>query len=182
MEEKYKWNYCQLFSLCFPSTRLGRVGDSSPPQYIQDDTNSAPKQRLGTVHLRYTEDEEIDAYQWAALAARHENEARNHVSSLERQLAEQTETARRLNEQLQSLIEAKQSHEVVLLQKFSELLNSKKLKIRDQQRILATAKVDPATGQSSLIFLPFRSLAVSPDSHLSIYLSTAPHTHPSPSH
>lgn len=33
--------------------------------------------------------------------------------------------------------------------KFQELLNAKKLKIRDQQRLLAGAKVDPAAGSSS---------------------------------
>jgi hypothetical protein len=41
------------------------------------------------------------------------------------------------------LITAKANHEAELLGKFRDLLNEKKAKIRDQQRLLATAKVDP---------------------------------------
>jgi hypothetical protein len=41
------------------------------------------------------------------------------------------------------LITAKANHEAGLLGKFRDLLNEKKAKIRDQQRLLATAKVDP---------------------------------------
>jgi hypothetical protein len=52
----------------------------------------------------------------------------------------------RLEEQLQGLVDEKLAHENALLQKFADLLNSKKLKIRDQQRLLAGAKVDPSTG------------------------------------
>jgi hypothetical protein len=44
------------------------------------------------------------------------------------------------------LIRAKEEHEDALLHKFAELLNAKKLKIRDQQRLLATAKVDAEKG------------------------------------
>jgi hypothetical protein len=52
----------------------------------------------------------------------------------------------RLEEQLQGLVDEKLAHANALLQKFADLLNSKKLKIRDQQRLLAGAKVDPSTG------------------------------------
>ena len=48
--------------------------------------------------------------------------------------------------QLDNLIEEKTSHENALLEKFRQLINSKKLKIRDQQRLLAGAKVDPNLG------------------------------------
>lgn len=45
--------------------------------------------------------------------------------------------------ELDALVKAKKSHEGMLLNKFAALLNSKKLKIRDQQRLLAHAKIDP---------------------------------------
>jgi hypothetical protein len=65
------------------------------------------------------------------------------VGSLETQLAAQTETILKLQSQLDSIVQAKVEHEGLLLHKFTELINSKKVKIRDQQRLLATAKVDP---------------------------------------
>jgi hypothetical protein len=52
----------------------------------------------------------------------------------------------RVEEQLQGLTEAKLNYENELLQKFADLLNSKKMKIRDQQRMFAGAKVDASTG------------------------------------
>jgi len=47
-----------------------------------------------------------------------------------------------LTKQLDDLLEAKKEHEDLLLEKVALLLNEKKLKIRDQQRLLSTAKVD----------------------------------------
>jgi hypothetical protein len=65
------------------------------------------------------------------------------VESLETRLAAQTETISKLQSKLDSIVQAKAEHEGLLLHKFAELINSKKAKIRDQQRLLATAKVDP---------------------------------------
>lgn len=42
------------------------------------------------------------------------------------------------------MVKLKNSYEDNLIEKFSLLLNEKKLKIRDQQRLLASANVDPA--------------------------------------
>jgi hypothetical protein len=50
-----------------------------------------------------------------------------------------------LTTQLDDLVKAKKSHQDEMLRKFAALLNTKKLKIRDQQRLLAHAKVDPGT-------------------------------------
>ncbi|KAI4191698.1 MAG: hypothetical protein LQ350_008744, partial [Teloschistes chrysophthalmus] len=60
-------------------------------------------------------------------------------------LAEQTKVADKLRAQLEDLISAKQEHEDAILQKCAVLINEKKAKIRDQQRLLATAKPDPET-------------------------------------
>jgi uncharacterized coiled-coil protein SlyX len=75
------------------------------------------------------------------------------VDELEAQLAEQKQMVDKLNAQVKSLGEAKQEHEDALLQKFSELLNSKKLKIRDQQRLLSTAKIDPDAREFPILFI-----------------------------
>lgn len=67
----------------------------------------------------------------------------NELASFKSKFREQQETISKLNAQLEELIAAKATHETELLEKFRDLLNEKKAKIRDQQRLLATAKVDP---------------------------------------
>jgi hypothetical protein len=47
-----------------------------------------------------------------------------------------------LRSQLEELVVAKKTEEAELMEKFRDLLNEKKVKIREQQRILATASVD----------------------------------------
>lgn len=56
---------------------------------------------------------------------------------------------------MQQFIREKKTAEDEMLAKFMQLLNNKKLKIRDQQRLLAGAKVDSTKGM-----LPF------PDGHV----------------
>lgn len=50
--------------------------------------------------------------------------------------------------QLDELIQAKNDDETVLLQKFRDLLNEKKLKIREQQKIISTSSLPEAEPQS----------------------------------
>lgn len=57
--------------------------------------------------------------------------------------AKEQET-KKLKDELEDLTKLKKAHENSLIEKFSLLLNEKKLKIRDQQRLLAGATVDPA--------------------------------------
>ena len=65
------------------------------------------------------------------------------IQTLTAQLTEQKQTIDKLDQQLEELIQAKKAHEEELLGKFALLLNEKKLKIREQQRLLAGAKIDP---------------------------------------
>ena len=65
------------------------------------------------------------------------------IQNLTEQLTEQKQTIEQLEQQLEDLIQAKKAHDEELLGKFALLLNEKKLKIREQQRLLAGAKVDP---------------------------------------
>lgn len=105
------------------------------------------QQKLGQIDLPEfiapREEDEINAYEWAETAARNFDDSRQHVENLETQLATQTETILKLQSQLDSIVQAKVEQEGILLHKFTELINSKKVKIRDQQRLLGTAKVDP---------------------------------------
>ena len=89
------------------------------------------------------QEQEVDLFEWCGLAAQSTTDTRNEVLSLKTKFSEQQEAIDKLNAQLEELIAAKSQHEVVLLEKFRLLLNEKKAKIRDQQRLLATAKVDP---------------------------------------
>lgn len=59
-------------------------------------------------------------------------------------LKEKDEQNKKLEESFAELVALKNGHEKSLLEKFSLLLNEKKLKIRDQQRLLASSNVDPA--------------------------------------
>lgn len=58
---------------------------------------------------------------------------------------EELESAvKELKDQLEELIEAKKTDETELLEKFRDLLNEKKVKIREQQRILMANNIDDA--------------------------------------
>ena len=48
---------------------------------------------------------------------------------------------------MHELIEAKKDHERILISKFGDLLNAKKLKIREQQRLLVKANVEGYRGK-----------------------------------
>ncbi|KAI9863850.1 MAG: hypothetical protein M1813_003502 [Trichoglossum hirsutum] len=102
-------------------------------------------QRLGTLSMQQNEDVEIDPFQWAGIAAKSAVTAEDKVASLSIGYRSQEEAIKKLNEQLEDLIKAKVEHENTLLEKFMELLNTKKLKIRDQQRLLDGVKMDLGT-------------------------------------
>jgi len=63
---------------------------------------------------------------------------------LKAQLKAKEQESKKLNETLAEMVKLKNDNENELIEKFSLLLNEKKLKIRDQQRLLASANVDPA--------------------------------------
>ncbi|KAI9689365.1 MAG: hypothetical protein M1822_010016 [Bathelium mastoideum] len=66
------------------------------------------------------------------------------MSSVRSRNAELQKIIDGLQVELNDLVKMKGEHEDMLLTKFQQILNSKKLKIRDQQRLLAGARVDPA--------------------------------------
>jgi len=100
-------------------------------------------QRLGTVSLPTDEDQEIELYDWCGLAIQSTSTSAQELSTLKSKFQEQQETIKKLNDRIEELITAKADYETVLIRKFQLLLNEKKSKIRDQQRLLASANVDP---------------------------------------
>ncbi|TFB04860.1 hypothetical protein CCMA1212_002966 [Trichoderma ghanense] len=95
-------------------------------------------QRLGSIRLRYDANEGIELFEWCAdsidaLAQSKEAlaEATTHAKELEA-------TVKELKSQLDELVASKQDDETALLMKFRDLLNEKKVKIREQQKILAS--------------------------------------------
>ncbi|KAI9813895.1 MAG: hypothetical protein M1832_006042 [Thelocarpon impressellum] len=100
-------------------------------------------QRLGTVSLQKDETQEIELCDWTGIASEQASSTRDGLASLTARFQSQEETISKLNQQLEELIKAKEEHENAMLQKFTELLNAKKLKIRDQQRVLDGTKIDP---------------------------------------
>lgn len=85
----------------------------------------------------------MQLFEWTGLAAAGADELRNELDGFQAAVKAHQGTVEKLTAQLDDLVKAKKEHENELLQKFAELLNTKKLKIRDQQRLLATAKIDP---------------------------------------
>lgn len=96
-----------------------------------------------------TEPCRFNPFEWAqASALAHKRTLRDLANSKTQAHGEQ-DTIAKLNAQLDDFIKTKNETETAMLQQFMELLNEKKRKIRDQNRLLATAKVDKDTGESS---------------------------------
>ncbi|KAI4122769.1 MAG: hypothetical protein LQ338_005627 [Usnochroma carphineum] len=102
-------------------------------------------QKLGELSLPADPEADINLFDWASTAVARAERLQTETLDLQRQLAGQTQTVQKLNEQLEDLIQAKKEHEDALVLKCCLLLNEKKAKIRDQQRLLHTAK--PRTEQ-----------------------------------
>lgn len=82
-------------------------------------------------------------------------EAQKEASAAQALITVHQQRAIELQEQLDEFIKAKADSERELLEKFRLLLNSKKLKIRDQQRLLASAKIDPVAGKRVVLLVDF---------------------------
>ncbi|KAL2353273.1 hypothetical protein BJ546DRAFT_982213 [Cryomyces antarcticus] len=106
-------------------------------------------QRLGTVTLDQHDEQEIALFDWCGLAAHTATAANADAVALTARCDALQKTIAQLTTQLDDLVTAKKEHEDALIAKFAELLNAKKLKIRDQQRLLAEVKLDPVTARNS---------------------------------
>ncbi|KAK6004019.1 hypothetical protein QM012_008869 [Aureobasidium pullulans] len=102
-------------------------------------------QRLGVITLDKDEDEDIQLFDWTGFAVSRANGLAHQLATFQSTVAEHQKTIDDLTAQLDDLVKAKKSHQDEMLRKFAALLNTKKLKIRDQQRLLAHSKVDSRT-------------------------------------
>lgn len=80
------------------------------------------------------------------MAVTRADELEDELASLAAKYDAVESTIKKLNLQLEELIKAKTEHDDQLIAKFAQLLNEKKLKIRNQQRLLASVNIDPAKG------------------------------------
>ncbi len=84
---------------------------------------------------------------WALTSLARSESLEADLNALTSRYEEQKTQVGALMRQLDELITAKEKHEEVLFVRFRDLLNAKKLMIRDQQRVLAGAKLDRTLGR-----------------------------------
>ncbi|KAI9933371.1 hypothetical protein ASPWEDRAFT_174528 [Aspergillus wentii DTO 134E9] len=100
-------------------------------------------QKLGTIILKQDDEQAIELFDWSGIAVARASSLEHRLSSLNNRFLTAENTIHQLSRQLEELINAKSQHENQIIADFGQLLNEKKLKIRNQQRLLASAKVDP---------------------------------------
>ncbi|GFF56346.1 hypothetical protein IFM58399_10293 [Aspergillus lentulus] len=99
-------------------------------------------QRLGSVTLRQNDEQAIQLFDWSGAAVARADTLAERLSTLTDRYRAAENAIQRLNQQLEEFMSAKTQHDELLMANFVQLLNEKKLKIRNQQRLLASAKVD----------------------------------------
>lgn len=104
------------------------------------------QQRLGAITLEQDDDQAIQLFEWNGIAVARANALETQISSLAVKYREAEETIAKLNNQLEDLVQTKNDHDDQLIAKFAQLLNEKKLKIRNQQRLLASATINTDKG------------------------------------
>ncbi|KAJ9165025.1 hypothetical protein NKR19_g804 [Coniochaeta hoffmannii] len=103
---------------------------------------SGIKQRIGTIDLQCVE-EQLDIVDWCNTALLSKKQIAQDLKSATAKTRELENAVKELKDQLEDLIQAKKADESELLVKFRDLLNEKKVKIREQQRLLTRHNVDP---------------------------------------
>ncbi|KAF2157249.1 hypothetical protein K461DRAFT_264174 [Myriangium duriaei CBS 260.36] len=98
-------------------------------------------QRLGEVVLKQKDDEEISLFDWTLESAAEVGDLRQKGIDLQRQITKRDKEIEDLKKQVQNAASERDLYVKGLSLKFSELLNSKKAKIRDQQRLLKSANL-----------------------------------------
>ncbi|KAK4237651.1 hypothetical protein C8A03DRAFT_44531 [Achaetomium macrosporum] len=99
-------------------------------------------QRLGALSLSHKAEEAIQLFDWCGAAALQSEKFQESLAAEKAKVAELEARIAELRNQLDELTESKKAREAEILEKFCVLLNEKKVKIREQQRLLSTAQVD----------------------------------------
>jgi len=92
----------------------------------------------------------MDPVEWAYMSAQTHNATIGKLHELSAKLASEQSHIAKLNAQLEDFIKTKNETEAAMLQQFMTLLNEKKRKIRDQNRLLAGVEVDQSVGKSAV--------------------------------
>ncbi|CRG83235.1 hypothetical protein PISL3812_00586 [Talaromyces islandicus] len=99
-------------------------------------------QRVASIQLTQDDDQTIELFEWAGLMATRADSLAQQISALTERLRAAEESIKTLNSSISELVTSKKEHEDLLMANFVHVLNEKKLKIRNQQRLLAAANVD----------------------------------------
>ncbi|KAI1764332.1 hypothetical protein GGR53DRAFT_325161 [Hypoxylon sp. FL1150] len=99
--------------------------------------------KLGSFTLEEDDKAEISLFDWCVLALGSREKAQENLAATNLKIMKLEDSLKELQNHMDDLIKAKEEDETQLLEKFRDLLNEKKLKIRQQQRLLASANVDP---------------------------------------
>lgn len=102
------------------------------------------QQRLGAITLTHDGGEAIELFEWCATSVDAVTQAKAAASASDGRVRDLQTAVGELKSQLDELVAAKQEDEVVLLQKFRDLLNEKKVKIREQQKIITDLSANDA--------------------------------------
>jgi hypothetical protein len=92
--------------------------------------------------LNHKADEAIQLFDWCGAAALQREQFQETVVSEKAKISDLETQITELRNQLDELTESKKATEAEILEKFCGLLNEKKVKIREQQRLLSTAHID----------------------------------------
>ncbi|KAJ5383327.1 hypothetical protein N7517_001238 [Penicillium concentricum] len=122
-------------------------------------------QRLGAFILKQDDEQAVELFEWTGITAARVHMLEQQVSSLTDRYRLAEDTIHRLNEQLEELMHAKTEHENQLVANFVQVLNEKKLKIRNQQRLLASATVDATKVSEIQASIPEESHGIAEKSH-----------------
>jgi predicted nucleic acid-binding Zn-ribbon protein len=109
------------------------------------------KQRVAVISLTQDDDQTIELFEWTGLMISKADALNHQVTSLSDRMQAAEATIAELNSQLDQLVTSRKDHEDYLMANFVRVLNEKKLKIRNQQRLLAAGKIDPE--KSTLMWL-----------------------------
>ncbi|KAI1813636.1 hypothetical protein GGS20DRAFT_586317 [Poronia punctata] len=100
-------------------------------------------QRLGSIKLEENDKTEISPFDWCVSAIASRTKVAEELAAATSKVEELEESINKLKAQLEDFIKTKDEDETQMLEKFCDVLNEKKAKIRQQLRLLAAAKVDP---------------------------------------
>ncbi|PVH80983.1 hypothetical protein DL98DRAFT_458926 [Cadophora sp. DSE1049] len=100
-------------------------------------------QKFGTIVLPRGPDDAADFYDWCSESVLENVKIAQQLQVSKAKLDDKDAQIKKLEVALAELVQLKNDNDTQLLEKFSLLLNEKKLKIRDQQRLLQSSNIDP---------------------------------------